>query len=235
MIIKVISILIMGCAAFINTQFPHVFPPLQEQTVTGWRADFDHVVMAQNMRLPEGWRHVRKPGTTPAVFSITEVSAGNVLHMESDRASSSVITQLEGVDIEKTPILRWRWRATKLPEGADGRSRDKDDQAIGIYVGAGTSLNSKSVSYRWDTLTPKGVEGNSAYGLGGVKVKWYTLRNEGDAGSGRWFTEERNVRDDFMKAWGFYPKKIFLVVSSNSQYTKSKAAADLGDIGFYDK
>ena len=152
--------------------------------------------------------------------------------MEANRASSSLITGVDGVDLKKTPILRWRWRATVLPEGADGRVRLKDDQAIGIYVGSGSPLNNKSVSYRWDTETPKGTEGNCAYGLGGIKVKWHTLRNREDAVAGVWFTEERNIAEDFKNAWDFYPDKIYLSISCNSQYTKSLASADLGWIEF---
>jgi len=156
----------------------------------------------------------------------------NFLHMESDRASASLVTFAEGVDLTKTPVMRWMWRVTELPAGADGRIRAKDDQAIGIYVGSGTALNNKSISYRWDTLTPKGTEGSSAYGLGGVKVKWYTLRNGEDAKPGVWIAEERNIAEDFRKTWGFTPTNIYLSVSSNSQYTRSRAAADLCWIDF---
>ena len=152
--------------------------------------------------------------------------------MEADSASASLITRIDDVDITKTPFLRWRWRAQSLPKGADGRVRAKDDQAIGIYVGAGNVLNNKCVSYRWDTVTPKGAEGNCAYGLGVTRVKWYTLRNEEDAGDGRWRIEERNVAEDFKKAWGFYPTEIYVSVSCNSHYTRARAAADLGWIEF---
>ena len=175
-----------------------------------------------------------KPGTKRAVFSIEKDPAKDLsfLRMEANRASSSLITGVDGVDLKKTPILRWRWRATVLPEGADGRIREKDDQAIGIYVGSGSPLNNKSVSYRWDTETPKGAEGNCVYGLGSIKVKWHTLRNREDAVAGMWFTEERNIAEDFKKAWGFYPSKVYLSISCNSQYTRSLAAADLGWIEF---
>jgi hypothetical protein len=152
--------------------------------------------------------------------------------MKAERASASLVTRVDDVDLDKTPILKWRWRARVLPEEADGRLKNKDDQAIGIYVGTGSALNNKSVSYRWDTKTPKGAEGDCVYGLGAVKVKWYTLRNGQDAKDGGWFTEERDVAADFEKAWGFCPDKIYLSVSCNSQYTDSSASADLDWIEF---
>jgi hypothetical protein len=198
----------------------------------GWLEDFTSGQAAG--ALPNGWVVQGKPGTKPADFHIErDAKAGaSFLHMEADKASASIIARLEGVDIRKTPYLRWRWRVKTLPEGADGRVRGRDDQAIGIYVGTGSTLSNKSVSYRWDTETPKDAEGNAAYGMGVIKVKWHTLRNRDDALDGRWIVEERNVTEDFEDAWGFYPQEIYLSISCNSQYTGSRAAADIEWIGF---
>jgi hypothetical protein len=200
----------------------------------GWLEDFGKSKTAGLPDLPPGWVVESKPGTALANFSVRNDpgTGGFFLHMEADRASASVITKLDGVDIKKTPYLRWRWRAKVLPEGADGRVRSRDDQAIGIYVGSGSTLNNKSVSYRWDTQTPIAAEGNASYGFGVIKVKWHTLRNKEDAVAGEWIEEERNVAEDFKRAWGYYPDDVYLSVSCNSQYTGSQAVADLDWIGF---
>ena len=184
--------------------------------------------------IPDGWKLVKKPGTKSAVFLVRRDLQGNTsfLHMESDKASASLLIDIDGFDLQKEPILRWRWRAGVLPDKADGRIKSKDDQAIAIYVGTGGVVNNKSVSYRWDTETPKGARGNCTYGLGTRKIKWHTLRNKFDSKDGQWFIEERNVVEDFKKAWGFYPDRIYLAVSCNSQYTGSRASADLDWIEF---
>lgn len=199
-----------------------------------WRESFVPAAAAGTKSIPGGWLLEKKPGTRPAIFSVERGGKKGLflIHMEADMASASLVTKADSVDLNKTPIVRWRWRATLLPEGADGRVKSKDDQAIGIYVGTGSVLNNKSISYRWDTDTPKGTEGNCAYGLGAVKIKWHTLRNKEDAAGGQWFTEERNVAEDFKKAWGFCPDTIYLSISCNSQYTKSRACADLQWIEF---
>jgi hypothetical protein len=230
----IVALIIIVCAVFFAALiflYPGIF---KKRPGTVWREDFIFDPSARISSIPAGWKIEKKPGTKPAVFSIRNDPAqgGSYLNMEADRASASLLTSINEVDITQTPILRWRWRATVLPEGADGRSRSTDDQAIGIYIGTGSVLSNKSVSYRWDTLTPKGAEGNCAYGMGGIKVKWYTLRNKEDLEGGKWFTEERNVAEDFKNAWGFYPEKIYLSISCNSQYTKSRAAADLDLIEF---
>ena len=209
------AIIVITLAAIAAVFFYHAKPAVKEavtvpdeKPVIGWRKDF--TVSSGAGAIPEGWKLQGKPWTKQAVFSVRTDARdrSSFLRMEADRASASIITVTDGLDIRKTPMLRWRWRVTVLPEGADGRFENKDDQAIGIYVGTGSALDNKSVSYRWDTETPKGAQGDAAYGLGGIKVKWHTLRNKEDAVGGEWFTEERDIAEDFNKAWGFCPDKL---------------------------
>lgn len=202
--------------------------------VIGWKEDFRLPAAKDTSSIPEGWKIRNKPGTPPAVFLIEEDKTAGIsfLDMKADEASASILSRPDGVNAEKTPVLKWSWKAFQLPKGADGREKSKDDQAIGIYVGTGSMLNNKSISYRWDTDTPKGAEGTVSYGGGIVKVKWITLRNSEDMAAGKWLVEERNWAEDFNKAWGFYPEKIYLSVSCNSQYTNSKAEAGLAWIEF---
>ena len=226
-------IMVIVCAASLAVIFFYRSPAVKKEAPPSWREDFLSVPGSAKGGAPKGWLLKEKPGTKRAVFSVAGNSKdGSFLHVEADRASASLVTKADSVDLTKTPILRWRWRVTALPEGADGRVMDKDDQAIGIYIGTGGVLNNKSISYRWDTDTPKKAEGSSLYGFGTIKVKWHTLRNKEDAAGGKWFVEERNVAEDFKKAWGFCPGVIYLSVACNSQYTGSRAAADLDWIEF---
>jgi hypothetical protein len=233
-ILRVVIIIIVGCMVVTAEAVSGDAALSEKKATVVWRESFTPAPESSNSTLPKDWLVKGKPGTLPAAFSMMIDKGKNItfLHMEADRGSASLITNAIGVDLSKTPILRWRWRVTTLPEGADGRIKTKDDQAIGIYVGTGSNFSNKSVSYRWDTETPKGAEGNAVYGLGTVKVKWYTVKNKEDASDGGWFTEERNVAEDFRQAWGFYPEKVYISVSCNSQYTGSQAAADLGWIEF---
>lgn len=193
----------------------------------------EHFTSGEEKGVPKGWRLEGKPGTPKTIFSIEKdpKDGEHFLQMEADKATASIITDAEGVDLKETPILRWKWRVDELPQGADGREKSKDDQAIGIYVGSGGMLSNKSVSYRWDTNTPKGSKGSATYGGGIAKVKWYTLRNK-EEGTKKWIVEERNVAKDFEEAWGHLPKDIYVSVCCNSQYTGTEARADLEWIEF---
>ncbi len=204
------------------------------ETPAAWREDFSPSRGGGHGGFPSGWVLKGKPGTKKAEFFVAsgDDSGKFYLSMNSDRSSASVLTDASGIDLTKTPIMRWRWKADILPEGADGRIRSRDDQAIGLYVGAGSVIDNRSISYRWDTDTPRNTEGSSIYGFGTVKIKWITLRNKSDFVPGRWLIEERDVAKDFKKAWGYIPDKIYLSVSCNSQYTNSRSAAGLEWIEF---
>ncbi len=186
-------------------------------------------------RMPKGWEVKTKPGTPAAVFSVVDCpdAAGRTaLNMEADKASASLTGQIKDVDLNTTPIMRWSWRVTAFPEGADGLVAARDDQAIGIYLGAGGFLNQKSVAYRWETDTPRGTNGRAEYAAGVVRVAWHCLRNRQDGTNGAFRIEERNVAEDYRAAFGSTPKTFGLSISCNSQYTGTKASAQLEWIEF---
>ncbi len=192
-----------------------------ESASIAWSEEFDV--------LPKGWEVKGKPGTKAAEFYIEKSEDGieSWLGMRSDNATATFAVDLDDIDLTKTPLLKWRWRVTVFPTEADGREPKKDDQAIGIYISEGSRLRQKSLAYRWETETPVGEEGSAKYGLGVVTVKWISLRNKNDADGETFFEEERNLAEDFEKAFGYIPKKFNISISCNSQYTNSKAEAQL--------
>ncbi|MBU4201178.1 MAG: DUF3047 domain-containing protein [Verrucomicrobia bacterium] len=187
----------------------------------GWREDFKAM-------LPD-WEVRGKPGVKAATFQVTQPADCDspCLLMESDKASASLLMKVDSVNLRKTPILRWRWRVTEFPKNADGRDPAKDDQAIGIYVNTGSLISQRSIAYRWETDTPVGTNGMVNYAGGLVKVQWFSLRNQKDGDGKKFLIEERNVAEDFKKAFGSIPAKIGIGISCNSQYTASRAAAEL--------
>ena len=203
-----------------------------------WRENF--AAEKKDGDLPKGWeikatilgvnktsfglKNKKEKKTAPAPIGVLEIL--------SDEGTGALFCEpYKHVDLNKTPILRWRWRVDKFPKGGDGRKDDKDDQAIGIYLGASDWMLKKSISYRWETNTPKGYKGDVSYGGGIVKVKWFCLQNR-KSGEGKWVIEERNVAEDFKKAYGFIPKEFALSIGANSQNTKSDSLAFVDYIEF---
>jgi Protein of unknown function (DUF3047) len=203
-----------------------------------WCEDFE----AKNKEghLPTGWEvKATKWGVNKTSFGLKNKKEENqssstigVLKVFADEATGALFCEpYKHVDLNKTPILRWRWLVNSFPKGGDGRKEHKDDQAIVVYIGASDWMIKKTLAYRWETETPKGHAGEVSYAGGAVKVKWFCLRNR-KSGEGKWIIEERNVAKDFKKAFGFIPKEFVLSIGANSQNTKSESLAYIDYIEF---
>ncbi|MCP3968404.1 MAG: DUF3047 domain-containing protein [Lentisphaerae bacterium] len=197
-----------------------------------WRENFNKQESDKN--LPEGWAiKATVIGTPETSFRVkADGKEKSVLLVHADKATGGLMCNPSvKVDLSKTPILRWRWRVENLPKGGDSRKQKKDDQAIAIYVGANDWLRKKSLSYRYENETPKGSKGLASYGGGIIKVKWFCLRDK-KSGTGKWYIEERNIAEDFKKAFGFIPKEFAISICANSQHTGSETKAMLDYIEF---
>ena len=200
-------------------------------------AGFDSPQMSKGA--PLGWLLDRKKGTP-----FVELEKGSdiyCLHMLSTEESSFGIKRGINVDIKEFPYLNWRWKAVQLPDGGDVRKSHKDDQAIQVYVaftptGFPAALNTPVVGYIWDNESPKGWRGRSMQ-IGGGKLKYVVVRNNTDQ-LGQWYTEKRNIYDDYRKLFkgvkGGDPPTLTHGVQfhTNSQYTASTAEGYICDVYF---
>jgi len=195
------------------------------------RLDFRTKVMEDDA--PAGWEYRGKIGTKDAVFGIVRdrETGTRVLKMTADCATGVILYDMENIDLEKYPVMRWKWKVEVLPTGADARIKAKDDQGISLYIGYGR-FKQTSVSYAWQTVTPKGSTGKSVYN-GLVTTYWRSMRDEKD-GTNVWYTEERNVRDDIKRLFETdeIPSGLALSISTNSQYTGTRAVCYLEYIEF---
>lgn len=153
--------------------------------------------------------------------------------LSGPKSSGAIMIDMSRVDLKKTPIMRWRWKASVLPQGknADARAA-KSDQGIAVYVGYG-KIKQSSVSFTWETETPKGLTGDSTYNFV-VKVHWRVMRNKEDA-LGVWLTEEVDLREVCERTFGKIPEQLALSISSNSQYTGTSADAEIDYVEFSER
>jgi outer membrane protein OmpA-like peptidoglycan-associated protein len=92
------------------------------------------------------------------------------------------------------------------------------------------------VGYIWDNEAPKGWSGRSAQ-IGGDKMRYIVLRNKTDK-TGQWYTERRNIYEDYKKLFGDINGGEPLGVTTgvqvhiNSQRTKTPAEGMIGEIYF---
>ena len=226
---KIFAIILTFCGVSL------AIPATAEEVHSSYKIDFSAKETRSGRDFPKGWSEKgTKWGVPNTLFYIKKDESngnGNVLVVEANKATGAIIYDVyRHVNLSKTPIMRWRWRVQELPTGADGRNPEKDDQAVSIYVGMG-SLIRKSIAYRWETETPIGASGNACYGGGLVKVTWFCTNNK-TTPAGKWIVLERNIAEDFKKIYGEVPREFVVSVGGNSQYTQSRAMAEINYIEF---
>ncbi len=188
---------------------------------------------------PAGWALERKSGSPS--LKMEKEGEYYYLRLQSDGRSSFGIRAAARVNVKDYQIISWRWKAYKLPVGADVRKKETDDQALQVYVafketGFPASLNTPVIGYIWDTEAPKGWSGRSRQ-IGGDKLRYIVLRNKTDK-TGTWYTERRNIYEDYKRLFseinGGEPLGVTtgLQLYINTQRTKTPADGLIGDIFF---
>ncbi|MCC6501936.1 MAG: DUF3047 domain-containing protein [Deltaproteobacteria bacterium] len=178
---------------------------------------------------PKGW--TVKEWRGKADIGVVKTQFGNAIHMKSAGTSSAVYKEIS-FDLREFPHLNWRWKAVKLPRGADVRKKTTDDQAVQVYVVFPRwpeQVNSRLVGYIWDSSAPEGLAIRSAKS----KNTRYIVLKSGGEGLGSWFQEKRNVYDDYRALFNEEPPKAGSVsIMIDSDDTKSTAEAFVSDIYF---
>jgi len=188
---------------------------------------------------PIGWGLEKKAGTP--TLRVEKDGANYYLRLISRGDSSFGVRTAAQVNVKDYPIITWRWKVEKLPAGGDVRKSTTDDQALQVYVafketGFPAALNTPIVGYIWDNEAPKGWSGRSSQ-IGGDKLRYIVLRNKTDR-TGQWYTERRNVYEDYKKLFadinGGEPLGVTtgLQLHINSQHTRTSAESVIGDIYF---
>jgi hypothetical protein len=178
---------------------------------------------------PAGWELKEWKGA--AKFDVVDTEAGKTIHLRSSSTSSALYREIK-FDIREYPYISWRWKVVTIPQGADVRKKSTDDQAAQVYVifpKFPALVNSKLVGYIWDTGAPAGSIVTSTK----TSNTRYIVIKSGKTGLGEWFTEKRNVYEDYRKLFGEEPPMVGRVsVMIDSDDTKSAAESYIGDIYF---
>jgi len=156
---------------------------------------------------------------------------GRGLRVRSQDEHSSIAKEVR-VDLRATPILEWSWKAVKLPEGGDIRKKETSDLTGHVLVAwprMPALLRTRLIGYVWDATAPAGaMERSRKTSL----VTFFILRS-GPGEIGRWMVERRNVREDYVRAFGEEPPSPGVVaISIDTNDTHSTAEAVIGRIAF---
>jgi hypothetical protein len=127
-----------------------------------------------------------------------------VLSISGENNSYDIARKMPFDRISRYPYLRWEWETVRVPEGADIVDPNRDDSASQIYVNfdlKGSFLfypSLLSICYYYGSTEKKGRR-DLWEGFGSF-VSYICVRSAPEDGVGKWFTEERNVLEDYREA-----------------------------------
>lgn len=174
---------------------------------------------------PSGWQLKEKKGK--ADYTIIRESGISALRLRSEETSFAL---QKAVDINPLlyPVLSWKWKVTKLPDGGDFRKSNADDQAAQLFL---AFSNRKTIAYIWDSTAPAGSVENAS-GIPFVNIKTVVVRS-GPDDAGRWITETRNVAEDYRSLFGDEPPVLAGIrIQINSQHTATSGESFFADLVF---
>ncbi len=199
---------------------------------------------------PPGWKPLTfKKVPTPTVYAVVRDGDTTVVRADS-RASASGLTRDVSIDLQEYPIVAWRWKIANVIAKGDVTQKAGDDYAARLYITfaydpdkVGFSKKAKykaarllfgdlpigAINYIWDRRTPQGTIVPNAY----TDFVNMIVVESGEADVGRWLDEERNLYQDYRRAFGEEPPLVNgVAIRTDTDNTGETATAFYGDIVF---
>ena len=182
--------------------------------------------------IPPGWKG-QQWGSPAYDFTVEEDGGKKVLHIRSKNEGSTISKEVKGkVNLKDTPIIEWSWKMVELPKGGNSCVKATDDQAGQLFVTwprFPEQVRSRIIGYVWDTTQPVGTTCKSEK----TAMVTYIVVRSGAGDAGKWFTERRNVAQDFKKIYGEDPENPGIVsISIDSNDTGTFSESFMGAIAF---
>ena len=205
---------------------------------------------------------ITPPGWRPLTFDSIEAKTAYFLTRFEDRTvvqavshgSASAYYKKIDLSASEWPIIKWQWRVSHVLEKGNVLRREGDDYPARIYISfaydparlSGTDrLKYKLYSlihteppplavlnYIWDNHSPPGTIVSNAYSN---RVRMIVVES-GSAHVGQWRSEQRNLFEDYKKAFGEAPGRITgIAIMTDTDNTGESATAWYGDISLHKK
>lgn len=204
----------------------------------------------EGTELPDGWRPLTFPKVPKHTVYALVKDGDRLVVKATSVASASGLTKDVKIDPKEYPIVRWRWKVDNLLKASDVTTKQGDDYPARLYitfeydpdkVGFGRKAKYKAgraifgdipiaaINYIWDARAPQGLFIDNAY----TDFAKMIVIESGAQGVGGWKDEERNVYEDYKKAFDGEPPMINgVAIMSDTDNTKESAVAYFGDIVF---
>ncbi len=180
-----------------------------------------------------GWRDETFRGRAKTSYQLTKDNGRMVLMAQSRHAASGVLKKVN-LDPRTFRVLRWSWKVEHTLKGEDVTRKSGDDFAARVYVVFPRTFfwQTRALNYVWAAKLPKNAVVRSPYTGNAVIV----AAESGDGKAGTWVSEERNVYEDYRRAFGEEPPRIGAVaVMTDTDDTRDEVTAWYGDITVGDR
>ncbi|MEW6101461.1 MAG: DUF3047 domain-containing protein [Candidatus Omnitrophota bacterium] len=167
------------------------------------------------------------------LYKVESKRAESYLSAYSKNASSGIVYRIN-FHPKAQPLMSWKWKVEKFPEKQKaaqdkGGWIEKDDYAARVYVIFPSLFfaMTKSLEYVWDKNLPEGRIITSPY-FGNIKI---IVSESGANNLGKWVEENRNIYEDYKKAFGREPGKVgAIAIMTDTDDTVSTAEANYDEI-----
>ncbi len=181
------------------------------------------------------WRHQKFKGES--LYEISSDETGENVLKSSSRGTSSGIFRKVNIDIEKNPILVWKWKVTEFPSNKKNKkfaSKLDNDYPLRIYAifEGKTIFTSDIIQYVWDDHFEEGTYSASPYTK---RVKAFVVQKSSAEDPQEWVREMRDIRKDYEFLFGKKPTKNLKAIGimSDSDNTMSQSEAFMKNIEIY--
>lgn len=201
--------------------------------------------------LPQGWKPLTFKKTEKHTSYRLVKDDGTVVVKAVAEASASGLTRKIKIDPKEYPVLQWRWKVKDILKKGDVRRKEGDDYPARIYITfvydpAQLSFFEKrkyeairllygqypplaAINYIWESKAKEGTMVPNPYS---DRVMMFVIES-GSAKLGQWVSEERNVYEDYKKAFKGEPPMISgVAIMTDTDNTGESATAYYGDIVF---
>jgi hypothetical protein len=200
---------------------------------------------------PPPWRFAALPKQTlpPTRFALVDFDGRRALRIDTAGSYGNLVQAIDGAD---GGTLAWRWRVDQPVAGADLRRKEGDDTAVKVCAMfdlplealpfwerqkmrlarrlSGEALPAATLCYVWDPALPAGTLLPNVYS---PRLRWIVLRG-GDTPLAGWQTERRDLRADFLRAFGDEaarpPPLIAIAVGADADNTGGQSTAYVADL-----
>jgi hypothetical protein len=202
-------------------------------------------------KIPSNWKPLTfRKIEEHTTYSLAKDEGTIVVKALAKSSASGLIREIK-IDPRNYPIVKWRWKVTNILEKGDVHRKEGDDYPARIYItfeydDGKLSFFEKAkyktikllygqypplaaINYIWERKAPVGTMVPNPYTH---RVMMFVVES-GTTKLNQWVNEERNVYEDYKKAFGEEPPTISgIAIMTDTDNTGEEATAYYGDILF---